>query len=154
MARGGFGLDAQAGLGDLFDQLLAGFVGLALGSLGVHHGLELGTGHELGHGGGGDLQGCAGGGVLARASGALGCLEGTKAHELDSIALFDGGLDGINEGLQHSCSRHFGEVVLGGQDFNEISAVHSLWMGECKRGAVYTAACCLVGTWWGSKSQQ
>ena len=124
IARGGFGLDAQAGLGGLFDQLLAGFVRFALGSLGVHHSLELGTGHELGHGGGWDLQGCAGGWVLARASGALGGLEGTKAHELDSVALFDGGLDGINEGLQHSCSSYFGEVVFGGQDFNEFCAVH------------------------------
>jgi hypothetical protein len=126
IARGGFCLDAQAGLGDLFDLLLAGFVSFALGCLGVHHGLELGTGHELGHGGGWDFQGCAGGGVLARASGALGGFKGTKAHELDGVALFDGGLDGINEGLQYRCGRNFGEVVLGGQDFNEISAVHSL----------------------------
>ena len=39
--------------------LFASFLRLAFGCLGIHHRLEFGTGHKLGHGGRRNLQGCS-----------------------------------------------------------------------------------------------
>ncbi len=92
--------------------LLAGLLGLALGGLGVHHGLELRASHELGHRGCGDLQCRARGGVLAGACGALGGLERAEADKLHRLALLHGSLDGLDQRLEHGIGRRLGEIVL------------------------------------------
>src|SRR3989344_3350774 len=103
--------------------LLAGFLGLALGGLGIDNGFELGTRNELRHGRGWDLQGRARGGVLARARGTLGGLEGAETHELNGIAFLHGRLDGVDQGFENGIGGGLGQVVLGREDFNELGAI-------------------------------
>jgi D-alanine--D-alanine ligase len=78
--------------------LLGGRLGRSL--LGaVDGGLEVGAGAELGHRGGRHLDARTGGRVTGRARWALGLLEDTEAGDGDLVALGDGGLDGVEHGV-------------------------------------------------------
>jgi hypothetical protein len=100
------------------------FRSLAGGSLWIHDILEFGASGELGHGACRDFERSACARVFTGAGSTFDGFKGSKADQSDGVALFHGGLDGVNEGVQNTASSHFGQFVLGNQFFDEFSAVH------------------------------
>src|SRR5690606_36514873 len=79
---------------------------------------------ELGHASLLDLDGFAGARVAAGAGGALGNGKSAKTDQGDRTLLFQGGLDGADEGFEGAAGVGLGEVGLGGDMFDELGFVH------------------------------
>lgn len=68
--------------------------------------------------------------VLTGAGDALGGLERAEADQLHRIALRHGGLDSFYQSAEHGVGGYLRQVILGGQDFNELCAVHDVKVNE------------------------
>lgn len=111
----------------------ASFGGLLINSI-----LEFRTGNKLGQGGGRNLDFVAGCRVLACTSGTLGGFEGSKADQLNGIAILHRRLDRVDEAVQNRIGSGLGKIVLEGQGFNKLAI--RIWLcfrplnGSCHFG--------------------
>ncbi|CAN4016103.1 Defence against restriction A C-terminal domain-containing protein, partial [Dysosmobacter welbionis] len=85
------------------------------------------AGLEHGHYRSGDLNGLLGLGVAAHAGGTLLDLEGSKAHQLHLVAVFQGGSDGVKRGGHNSLGLLLGNVGRSGDRIDEFSFVHGCY---------------------------